>query len=55
MGKIKGAYKQTMKALTIFDDDIFLKWATCIPLNENSRLSHEGERDTIIKVRHMGY
>ena len=27
VGYIKGAYKQTMKALTIFDDDISLKQA----------------------------
>ena len=42
VGYIKGAYKQTMKALTIFDDDIFLKQATCALTSQNSRQYCEG-------------
>ena len=54
---IKGLYKQTMKSLTIFADYISLKQAIgyMSPPSQNSRLSNEGERDQIIRVRHMGY
>jgi hypothetical protein len=37
-----------MKAVTMFEGDIS-------PPSQDSRLSYEGERDQIIRVRHMGY
>jgi hypothetical protein len=53
---MKGAYKQTMKALKIFNDYICLKQAIgCAPPGQNSRLNYKGEKDQIIRVRHMGY